>query len=251
MSLYTQTLGQGPELVLVHGWGLSACIWQQLAEKLADRYRVTLLDLPGHGQSPLLADMSADSIVDAMLAAAPTNATWAGWSLGGMLSLAAAARGEVAALVMLASSPRFVAASDWQQAMQPDVMQQFCDDLERDYRRTLNRFLLLQTRDSEAAGKSLCALKTCLAEHPPQQAGLDAGLGLLGTLDLRDAFAQLPVPCELVMGGRDTLVPAGVAADMQALNRNIGVTMIDSAGHAPMLSHEQETMAAIDKAAYG
>lgn len=41
----------GPALVLLHGTGLCARLWQPLAEEMAARYLVVALDLRGHGDS--------------------------------------------------------------------------------------------------------------------------------------------------------------------------------------------------------
>jgi pimeloyl-[acyl-carrier protein] methyl ester esterase len=46
MTLYTQTSGSGPDLVLVHGWGLNGGIWDTLAPLLEPGFRVTRVDLP-------------------------------------------------------------------------------------------------------------------------------------------------------------------------------------------------------------
>ena len=43
--------GDGPPLLLVHGWLLSSRIWDRLAEQLADRFTVYSLDLKGFGES--------------------------------------------------------------------------------------------------------------------------------------------------------------------------------------------------------
>src|SRR6185437_12924270 len=50
-SLYMETQGQGPELLLLHGWGLHGGIWDTLVPKLAPHLRITRVDLPGHGRS--------------------------------------------------------------------------------------------------------------------------------------------------------------------------------------------------------
>ena len=45
MTLYVEKRGErGPELVLLHGWGLSSDIWQPLVDQLAERYRLTLIE---------------------------------------------------------------------------------------------------------------------------------------------------------------------------------------------------------------
>src|SRR3546814_7929519 len=41
----------GPDLVLIHGWAMHAGIFAPLRDELATRYRLHLVDLPGHGHS--------------------------------------------------------------------------------------------------------------------------------------------------------------------------------------------------------
>ena len=43
--------GGGPAVVLVHGWLSSGEVWEHLAERLAQRFTVYTLDLPGFGES--------------------------------------------------------------------------------------------------------------------------------------------------------------------------------------------------------
>ena len=91
MKLWSETTGTGVPLYLIHGWGMNASVWDPLLTTLNDDYQVTRVDLPGHGNSPLpekqlaLSDWSS-----ALMEAAPENAIWLGWSLGGLLALHAA-----------------------------------------------------------------------------------------------------------------------------------------------------------------
>ena len=39
-------------MVLVHGWGVSGAGFEPQTRELADRFRVVVPDLPGHGDSP-------------------------------------------------------------------------------------------------------------------------------------------------------------------------------------------------------
>lgn len=43
--------GSGPPLVFVHGLTFDRTSWQPIIDRLADRYRCTAVDLPGHGDS--------------------------------------------------------------------------------------------------------------------------------------------------------------------------------------------------------
>ncbi len=54
--MYAETVGSegAPDLVLVHGGtGTGRFHWSKLVEALAERHRVHLPDLPGHGRTPL------------------------------------------------------------------------------------------------------------------------------------------------------------------------------------------------------
>ena len=43
------TMGKGPKLVLIHGWGSNSNIWIPITQKLSKMYKVYLVDIPGYG----------------------------------------------------------------------------------------------------------------------------------------------------------------------------------------------------------
>jgi pimeloyl-[acyl-carrier protein] methyl ester esterase len=239
LSLYTETAGNGPDLVLIHGWGLHSGIWDGFAPLLETSFRVTRVDLPGHGRSDWRGETSLDEWVAAVLAAVPIPAAWLGWSLGGLLAMRAAlmAPGQVTALITVASSPCFVRRPGWQSAMLPALLETFSAELQQDYGRTLNRFLSLQVRGSEHAGTVLKTLRSTLLAHgEPDAAGLSAGLEMLRTTDLRNALGEIACRTLLLMGGRDTLVPQNAGSETAALLADAQLAMIEGAGHAPFLA---------------
>ena len=88
--------GAGPPLVLVHGLGGTIENWRSLATPLAAEHRVLVPDLPGHGRSALLTEArDVDALAAAVLGIADAEkageAVWIGHSLGGVVSLRAAA----------------------------------------------------------------------------------------------------------------------------------------------------------------
>lgn len=60
-----RTVGSGPTLLLLHGTGTTHQSWLPIAPLLAQRYRLLMPDLPGHGDSaaPPRADFSLDGMV--------------------------------------------------------------------------------------------------------------------------------------------------------------------------------------------
>jgi pimeloyl-[acyl-carrier protein] methyl ester esterase len=239
MTLFTQTSGRGPDLVLVHGWGLNGGIWDTLAPLLEPCFRVTRVDLPGHGRSAWQGDEGLDSLARAVLERVPERAAWLGWSLGGLVAASAALASPVRIerLVLVAATPSFVSRPDWPAAMAPGLIEAFTRDLQRDYLRTLQRFLALQVRGSDAAEVVLRNLRARLLQYgQPSPEALLAGLDILRTTDLRGRFAGIACPVLLLMGARDMLVPAAAAPAAADLLPDARVEIIDGAGHAPFLA---------------
>ncbi len=243
MKLFTQTSGEGPDLVLVHGWGLHAGIWDPVVPLLEPCFRVTRVDLPGHGRSDWQGQDDLDAVTDAVLAVAPATAAWLGWSLGGLVAAQAAlmAPDRVRQLVLLASTPSFVRRPGWQSALLPVLLDTFAADLEEDYSGTLNRFLSLQVRGSEDGSTVLRTLRAKLLEHgEPAAAALRAYLGVLRSTDLRDRLTALRCPVLLLMGERDTLVPVAAGRQVAQMIPGARLQVIAGAGHAPFLVHHRE-----------
>lgn len=239
MTLYTQTSGEGPDLVLLHGWGLHGGVWDTLVPLLEPVFRVIRVDLPGHGRSAWRGGGGLEDMARAVLGCVPERAAWLGWSLGGLVAARAAlvAPERVERLVMVAATPSFVRRPDWSPAMAPEVLEAFADNLRRDYRRTLQRFLALQVHGSDAADVVLRELRARLLQHgQPSPEALWAGLEILRTTDLRARLADIACPVLFLMGARDTLVPRMAAERAAARLPNARVEVIAGAGHAPFLS---------------
>ena len=239
MALYTQTSGAGPDLMMVHGWGLHGGIWKPLLPLLEAHFRVTCVDLPGHGRSGWQGEETLDAMAGALLSVAPAAAAWLGWSLGGLVAARAAllAPTRVNALIEIASSPCFVRRPGWQSAMLPVLLDTFAAELAEDYARTLNRFLALQVRGSENSAAVLKMLRALmLLQGEPNADALRAGLELLRTTDLRDRLGKITCPVLLLAGERDTLVPVSAMRAAGELFHAAQLQVIDGAGHAPFIA---------------
>ena len=250
MKVHSETTGTGPELVLLHGWGMNAAVWSGISARLAQHYRVTVIELPGHGASGYDAPAaSLDDWAQACLQAAPARADWVGWSLGGQLAVRAAllAPPRVGRLLTIASSPRFVRAGDWQRAMPENTLRQFAETLRKNPRQTLARFLALQVQGDDQARQTLRLLRQETEQRPaPDARALKHGLELLLQVDLRSQLAALNCPSLWLLGERDTLVPAAVGAELQSLLGGLGaVRVLPGCAHAPFLSHPAESLAAL------
>ncbi len=232
-------VGDGPPLALVHGWGFAAASLRPLAEQLARRRTVELVELPGHGGSRGLA-MAGDlpGLAAQLDATLPATRDWVGWSLGGLacLQLALARPGHVRRLGLVATTPRFTACAHWPTAVAPETLATFAQALDADPATTLARFAALVAHGDRAERGVLRALRTVLAASgQPDPDALTTGLALLAESDLTGAATALATPTLWLLGTADALVPVAVA---EALERwpEAEVACIAGAGHAPFLA---------------
>lgn len=238
MSLHVETLGRGPDLVLLHGWGLHGGVWAPLAEKLVDHFTLHLIDLPGHGHSREFAMGDLDGIAQEVSALLPCEYSLAGWSLGGQVAMRIALQSPPKHLILLATTPCFVTRPDWPTAMQPEVLADFAHRLGSDYRSTLNNFLALQVLHDNAARATLRQLmQTLFLRGEPHADVLGIGLELLANTDLRSDVARIATPTLVLHGDRDALTPVGAGRWLASNIRGTQYVELSGAAHAPFLSH--------------
>lgn len=247
MSLHFESSGAGPALVLLHGWAMHSGIWRGVREQLERRFRLYLVDLPGHGFSPLcLRDPSTgplECMVESILEMLPEDCIVCGWSLGGQVAIELARRepSRVEKLALISTTPFFVRHGDWQWGVEAGTFQLFAKNLKRDYTTTLNRFLTLQVSGSSDTPAVLARLRQGLLERgKPDEAGLEEGLQILLSSDLRDRIPRITQPVLLFHGENDVIAHPSASRWMSQQFRNAKLIMLPRCGHAPFLSYPDQ-----------
>lgn len=80
--------GDGPALVLIHGVGLNADAWNAMLPALLDTHTVTLVDMPGHGDSkPLAKGAALSDYTCAIAEAIDAPSVIVGHSMGALIAM--------------------------------------------------------------------------------------------------------------------------------------------------------------------
>src|SRR5215472_997814 len=89
-SIDVRQMGEGPDLLLIHGYPLDGAMWSSVARRLADRFRVLKPDLPGRTGNAVAASGSLNAYAD-FIASILDRLEWpvglAGFSMGGYIGL--------------------------------------------------------------------------------------------------------------------------------------------------------------------
>lgn len=279
VALHVEEYGSGQPLLLIHGWGMHGGMWGDVANSLAQDFRVLVVDLPGHGYSKaekgeegrgkgsplpqageelgerapfslLPYPFPLDSIVDELTAQFDEPLSVCGWSLGGQIALRWAARHprQVSRLVMVASTPCFARRPGWDCAMAPETLEQFAAALQQDHAATLRRFLALQVRGSENERELLARLRGALfSRGEPDMVALQSGLEILRDSDQRAALPEIEQPVLVIAGERDTLTPPQASRYSAEHLPDARLEIIEGAAHAPFLSHPERFMESLKR----
>jgi pimeloyl-[acyl-carrier protein] methyl ester esterase len=241
-DIWWQTKGEGDtHLVLLHGWGLNAQVWDCITAELSSHFTLHLVDLPGYGRSRGFGAQTLAQMAQCVLAQAPERAIWLGWSLGGLVAsqVALQAPERVGALVTVASSPCFSAREAWP-GIKPEVLAGFQHQLSEDFQRTVERFLALQTMGSDTARQDARLLKSAvLSLDMPSTEVLNGGLEILKTVDLREELQNLSLPFLRLYGHLDGLVPRKIVPLLDEMWPASESIIFPKAAHAPFVSHPE------------
>ena len=236
-----------PPCVLLHGWGVNSCVWQPVLAGLAQYFTVHCIDLPGFdGNTQVLVEgYELDRLAQLVAAKVPDASVVLGWSMGGLVAtrIATLYREKVAALGLVASSPCFIAQTDWP-GVRPQLLAGFESLIGQDVAKTLQRFLAIQSIGAVSAKQDIQWPRHQLTQQPlPTLQALTGGLKLLADSDLRAELLQLAnqgLTVAAVTGEHDQLVPSQALSKLSGQAALLQHDWIAGAAHPLFISHSAE-----------
>jgi pimeloyl-ACP methyl ester carboxylesterase len=228
--------GAGTTLVLVHGAGGSADLWQPQLDGLADVARLVALDLPGHGPLRRRGGVSVPAYAEwlggflSALDAGPVVRV--GHSMGGAIAqtLALARPDHLAGLVLIGTGARL------------RVLPRLVELLRE---RSVEGLRLIRDLSFSVGARteSVEAVERVLRESTP--------LVTLGDylacdrFDVRDQLREIRVPTLVLTGTEDRLTPLTRGRFLAATIPGARLVEVPAAGHFPQLEQPAPVNAAI------
>jgi pimeloyl-ACP methyl ester carboxylesterase len=263
LRLSTLTMGEGPDMVLLHGLGGAKSSFFDTAAALSRRYRVHVLDLPGFGGSskPALAPYDAPFFARAVLGAMDSmgieRAHVVGNSMGGRVAIELGLEHpeRVAAMALLCPAVAFV-RREWhpivrvlrpelgvlphslgrgriesqfwslfgdRDLVDPAVADIAVDEFERIYR---------------SAGARLAFLKSARGIY------LEKPFGRGG---FYPRLAQLQPPAMFVWSAHDKLIPAGFQRHVERWLPRAEQILLPDCGHVPQVERPERTNGLLER----
>lgn len=250
---YVEQAGDGPPLLLLHGFTGAVGAWTPHAAAWASQFRTIAVDLLGHGASDAPADSARYSMertvadLTALLdALGLPRAFVLGYSMGGRVALhfAAAQPARVAGLVLESASPGLRSAAERAARVASD--EELAVFVEREgVAAFVARWEALPLWASQARLPDATRAASRAARLRNSARGLANSLRGLGTgaqAPLHDRLHDIAMPTLLIAGALDPKY-AAIAGDMAARLPDARTAIVPEAGHAAHL----EQPAAFDR----
>lgn len=235
-QLHAARRGDGPPLVLVHGFTQTNRCWGPIADDLANDHELILVDAPGHGGS---SDVVADLVAGGqMIGVVGGTATYLGYSMGGRFVLHTALEHPelVKGLVLISATAGIDEPADRTSRIADDM-----DKAEHLERIGVEAFVDEWLQLPLFAG--LTAEMACRDERLRNTVeGLASSLRNAGTGTQSpswDRLGELTMPVLVVAGSLDAKFVDLGQRMVDAIGSNAGFAVVSDAGHTAHLEQPE------------
>ncbi len=248
--MHIKKIGQGKDLVLIHGWGMHSGIWEPIIDKFSNEYTLHLVDIPGMGKSHVIDPYDLNHVVEVISKSLPTSFDILGWSLGSLITLKMSLMypEKIHRMVLVGGTPCFINQIDWSHGVDIRDFNDFANKLFKNYKSTMINFYTLQLMHSKNSKLLIKKLKQIdEAENPPDVKSLQLGLDILLKNDLRDDINKIDHQTLLIVGDMDRLTPKSASMWLESHMKKGQLKVIEGASHIPFLSHPDEFFRHLDR----
>lgn len=246
-KMFYRTSGQGPAVVLLHGFLESSAIWKNYVRKLSGSFQVITPDLPGHGLSELISpihsmDLMAEAVEQVVKLLAIKSYLLVGHSMGGYVALAMAERypKKVRGLVLFHSH----AMADSPEAL--TNRERTISLVKKDHHGFIKNFIpgLFDPGNKNKYAREMASLKE-LSSATPKEGIIAALEGMKARPDRTHVLTQLRVPMLFIIGKNDSRIPMQTILPQAILPEHSELLVLDHVGHMGFIEAPAETYDAV------
>ncbi len=248
--MHIKKIGQGKDLVLIHGWGMHSGIWEPIIDRFSNQYTLHLVDIPGMGKSDVINPYDLDHVTEEISKALPPSFDILGWSLGSLIAIKMSLMypKKIHRIVLVGGTPCFINQTDWSYGVDVRDFNNFANNLFKNYKSTMINFYILQLMHSKNSKLIIKKLKEMEAvENPPEIKSLQLGLDILLNNDLRNDINKIKHQTLLITGDMDRLTPKSASMWLESHLKESQLKLIKGASHIPFLSHSDEFFNCLDQ----
>lgn len=241
-QLHYEVIGDGPAVLLVHGFGEDSSVWRNQREAFQG-FQLILSDLPGSGASEMIDDMSMEGLADSLLAILEQEkiqqCILIGHSMGGYVALAFAEKYENRLKGLgLFHSTAFADSPEKIETRQKGI----------EFIREHGAFAFLRTSTPNLFSPHTKENQKTLIEEQVQRASTftDAALiryyeSMIRRPDRTNLLKTTVLPVLFIMGRHDTAVPIQDSLQQCYLPALSYVHILEESGHMGMLEQANES----------
>ena len=245
--------GDGPLIVLAHGFGCDQQLWRLVVDRLKSEFRLLVIDHVGSGESDpaswdaqkysSLTGYAAD-VVEIVHELDLHDVVFVGHSVASMIGALAviAEPSRFAKLVMLTPSPRYIDDGDYRGGFSQSDIDELLESLELNYLGWSHAMapVIMGTSDRPELEDELAET---FCRNNPAHARVFARATFLS--DNRNDLARIPVPTLVIECAQDAIAPRQVGAFVQERIPDSRLVTLDATGHCPQVSAPDATASAI------
>jgi 3-oxoadipate enol-lactonase len=241
-EIHYEVVGKGPDLILLHPFPAHHGVWMPVAEQLANRYRVILPDLRGHGDSgvgdgPATMEKHASDLVRVLQDAGITRAAFAGESIGGyiLFEFWRRHRERVSALALCntKATPDNDEARKGRLEAAEDVLKRGIEPfIDANIRKLIGETTRTNRPDIVAAARAMMMKIT-----PSGLAAVQCGMA--ERPDSVPTLRTIDVPT-LILTAAEDMIPLAEAQLMQKHVRHADLKVVPGAGHYAVFERPEE-----------
>lgn len=214
-------LGKGKDIILLHGWGQNIAMMMPLVLELQRTHRITLIDLPGFGESQepdrvLRVYDYADIIYDLAKSLKIKKPSIIGHSFGGKIAMVYASKYKTDKLVLF-GSPCFASPED----------------------KSLKTRFLKKAKTLPIIGRFENIAKKFIGSSDYRKSSPIMREILVDTIstDVSDSARKIKSPTLIIWGEYDEAVPLSDAQKIETLIDDSALIILDKASHYAYLEH--------------